>query len=520
MKKLLILFLVIGNLLIAQQAIHKCYTTEYMEMIEQNQPGTKESVKNLFDAAQAHAQQHYTLKATNAAPDTIYRIPVVFHVVYNGANQNTDHALLESQIDVLNDDFRRMNADTTNTRAVFKDRASDVGIEFFLATIDPDGNPTSGVTRTSTTSTFNFLDMDGMKSSASGGADSWDTDKYLNIWVCDLSTLSPFGIVLGFAYPPSGAPNWPAGQSASDLNDEGVAIHYEIIGKNNPLATGQLSIGDKGRTAVHEVGHYWGLRHIWGDSGDPFTGGPDCDLTQDDGFSDTPHMGNNSQAFGCSFAKNSCMNGESPDEPDMVENYMDYSTESCQNMFTQEQADLMQSMAVIGRPNLVHVIQDENFNLDPGEWIVVNGTDTFQMGTGIVISLQVGDLVMFLNENNGYNYTVTGNSNTFTGSAIVTATKEGTVSFAQGTTGIRVLYNSKVSLFPNPTKDIFTIQHQLGQGEYSVAVYNQLGQQIINTTLNSNYQQFSTQDLRSGIYYVKVTNYSSPISVQKLHVLK
>lgn len=499
----------------AQQSFHRCYTTEYMDILEQQRPGIKAESNALFEAAMEYAHEHYSHKGTQSTPDTIYRIPVVFHVVYNGSNQNTDYALLESQIQVLNEDYRRLNADTSNTRPIFKDRAADVGFEFFLATIDPDGNPTSGVTRTPTTSTFNFFDLDAMKSSSTGGKDAWDTQEYLNIWVCDLG-----GLVLGFAYPPTGAPNWPAGQGASSANEEGVVIHYEVIGKNNPLATGQLNIADQGRTAVHEVGHYWGLRHIWGDSGSPFSPGPDCDITKDDGFSDTPHAGNNSQSTGCSFGKNSCSNGESPDEPDMVENYMDYSTERCQNMFTQQQADLMRSMAVIGRPGLAKVIANETYELEVGHWIVVNGTDTFQIANGVSIPLENGDQVMLLNMNNGYDYTLNQGDFTLTGPATANLVEDGTVSFTLLQTSIRELYQTNISLYPNPASSSFTLQHDLKDEHLTLEVVNQIGQVVLKKEILSTRDVISTQDLNTGIYFVKIKNHLEAVGIMKLQILK
>lgn len=515
MRTLLFLFIFPILSVNAQHDFHRCYTTEYLDFIELQKPGIKAQSQALFNAAMAYANEHHTLKGTHATPDTIYRIPVVFHVVYNGGIQNTDYALLESQIEVLNEDYRRRNADTVNTRAIFKDRAADVGFEFFLATIDPDGNPTNGVTRTPTTSTFSFFNLDAMKSSATGGKDAWDTDEYLNIWVCDLG-----GLVLGFAYPPTGAPNWPAGQGAGSSAEEGVVIHYEIVGRNNPLASGQLSIADQGRTAVHEVGHFWGLRHIWGDSGNPFTGAPDCDITQDDGFSDTPHAGNNSQISGCSFSKNTCSNAESPDEPDMVENYMDYSTESCQNMFTQQQADLMRSMAVIGRPGLGKVIATETYELEAGQWIVVNGTDTFQIVAGVSVPLENGDQVMFLNLNNGYEYTVNQGSTTLSGPSTAYLVEDGTVSFSQTQTGIKDVYESSISLYPNPSKSSFTIQHTIDGESLQLELINQFGQVVLSRELNSTREVISTTDINSGIYYVKIRNHLEAVGVMKLQIQK
>lgn len=273
------------------QQIHRCYTNQYTDYLDAQQPGFKESVNQIFEQAKIIAEGKNT-KSIHAAADTVFRIPVVFHVVYHVAAENTADSILQSQIRVLNEDYRRTNADTTNTRAIFKDRAADIGFEFFLATIDPNGNPSSGITRTYTSKTSfsvgffpNLTDLDKVKKTSTDGNDAWDTEKYLNIWVCNTG-----GAILGYAYPPNAAPNWDAAAFQADASLWGVVLSHQVVGYGNPLATGQLSIADKGRTATHEVGHYLGLRHIWGDAGNffqPF----DCDITKDDGIDDTPTYG-------------------------------------------------------------------------------------------------------------------------------------------------------------------------------------------------------------------------------------
>jgi len=513
MKQVLLFLLLIGTSLSAQQDIHKCYTDEYIHLLDQHQAGLKESIKATFELAKAHAENQAHLKSTNGIFDTIFRIPVVFHVVYNGAAQNTAESLLQSQIAVLNEDFNRLNADTGNTRALFKNRASGVGFEFFLATIDPDGNPTSGITRTPTTSSFGFFNLDDMKKAGTGKT-AWDTDEYLNIWVCDLG-----GLILGFAYPPAAAPNWPAGQSPSSPAFEGVVIHYEVIGRNNPLATGQLAIANKGRTAVHEVGHYWGLRHIWGDSGSPFSNAPDCDLSKDDGFSDTPHMGNNSQATGCSFSKNSCTNGENPDEPDMVENYMDYSTETCQNMFTQQQANVMRSMGVVGRPNIPNLIVDETIMVSINEWVVINNTDTVFLNGNTTYNINIGDQVMFLNENNGYNYTAT-NSFNLNGNNEAMLTEDGNVSFSSGPNGMKESLASLLKVYPNPANDFVEISSPSLWEVKQVRIFSISGQELISQAVSGNNFKISTQSLRNGVYFLHLENQSDILSVKKLNILR
>ncbi|MFT6760154.1 MAG: hypothetical protein ACJATS_001334 [Psychroserpens sp.] len=310
-------------------------------------PGYSKVVNKIFSEAKKHAER----KDINE-PDPIYQVPVVVHIVYNTPQENISNELVYAQIARLNKDFRRLNADSVDTRAEFLPVAGDAGIEFYLAGIDPDGNPTGGITRTEVTREdfapdFTGVGLDDVKQSSLGGVDSWDTDEYLNIWVCDLIGNDAIFQIFGFAYPPASAPNWPAGSNAPSDELEGVVIHYEIFGEGNPLATGQLSISNQGRTAVHEVGHYLGLRHIWGDAIE-FLGEDGCAV--DDGLDDTPNAATNA-AQTCNYNKNTCT--DSPvDFPDMIENYMDYAQDQCMNMFTQDQSDIMRSMLETARIDL------------------------------------------------------------------------------------------------------------------------------------------------------------------------
>ena len=196
------------------QHVTKCYEDYVLNnYFEQSYPGFQEAREALFlkalDYASQHAEDH---RAKQQSPDTIYRFPVVVHIVYNEAAENLDEQLIQDQIDVLTRDFRRQNADTSDLRSIFLPVAADAGIEFFLADIDPDGNPTNGITRTntSTTSFGSITSLDLVKDSTTGGKNAWPTDEYLNIWVCDLSIPLLGDAALGFAYPPIEAPNWPS----------------------------------------------------------------------------------------------------------------------------------------------------------------------------------------------------------------------------------------------------------------------------------------------------------------------
>lgn len=325
------------------QNLHRCATVEAIRLQEKTHPGYQSAVDRTFD----QVKDLVSHKGVNS--DSIFRIPVVVHIVYSSPEQNISNDLVYSQIARLNRDYRRLNEDTSDTRTEFLPVAADAGIEFYLAGTDPDGNPSGGITRTQTTRTdfapdFFGNGLDDVKQSSLDGVDAWDTDNYLNIWVCDLVGSNPLFQIFGFAYPPATAPNWPANSSAPSNELQGVVIHYEVFGDGNPLAVGPLSISDKGRTAVHEVGHYLGLRHIWGDA--LFTDG----CAEDDGIDDTPNASSNAAQV-CNFNNNTCV--DSPvDFPDMIENYMDYAQDRCMNLFTQGQVDIMRLMLETARTEL------------------------------------------------------------------------------------------------------------------------------------------------------------------------
>lgn len=316
---------------LAQQKIVRCYTPEVIDHHNHLHTGYKQQVNNLFDAKNQVAKS-----SSRSANDTVYTIRVVFHVVYTTAAENIPDSFIHSQIEVLNEDYRRKNTDTNLTRTIFKPVATDTKIQFELATEDPDGNPTTGITRT--VGNPGFLGYtpftDNVKSNVEG-KDPWPTDRYLNIWVCNI--FNGFGI-LGYAFPPSVAPNWPA-NSATDSSKQGVVLHYPVVGRNNTAPIDPTVT--KGRSAVHEIGHYLGLRHIWGDGG----------CSEDDGFTDTPSDTAASQQT-CDYNENSCVDAP-VDFPDQIENFMDYSDDRCLNMFSKQQSDLMRQMLATARPGII-----------------------------------------------------------------------------------------------------------------------------------------------------------------------
>ncbi|HRN94176.1 MAG TPA: M43 family zinc metalloprotease [Chitinophagales bacterium] len=341
----------------AQNQFHKCVSAEAEKAMEVNNPGYLQSIKSAFQKAKSNANIRVSQRGNML--DTIYRIRTVFHVVYSKPEENLDDSVILSQLDVINEDFRRKNADTVNTRSIFSSFAADAGIEFFLADTDPDGNPTNGIIHSVGTPSGGifggFGASDEVKKTSTGGVNPWPTDKYLNIWICDL--MGGIG-VLGYSYPPADSlANWGSNNPKADSAVQGVVLYYKAVGRNNPSPI-DPSV-DGGRSATHEIGHFLGLRHIWGDDQPMFGQGNKCAGDVDggsDGIDDTPDATDASQQT-CDTTKNTCPDPNlSQDYPDMVENYMDYSSDDCLNMFTNEQVALMREVIKLYRPGIAEVV--------------------------------------------------------------------------------------------------------------------------------------------------------------------
>ncbi|HEY9611633.1 zinc metalloprotease [Allocoleopsis sp.] len=270
----------------------------------------------------------YARRGFDAARSGITVIPVVVHVVYNTPEQNVSEEQIRSQIDVLNRDFRKQNSDIASIPAAFQPLAADARIEFVLATTDPNGNPTNGITRTATTAT-GFADDDRVKSAATGGANPWPSDRYLNIWVCQMS-----GGLLGYA-------QFPGGPAATD----GVVITHTGFGTIGTAA----APFNLGRTTTHEIGHWLNLRHIWGDDGNGCNGS--------DFVNDTPNQAGPN--FGKpSFPRVTCSNGPNGD---LFMNYMDYTDDAAMFMFTAGQVVRMQAVLDNERASIGTTRSDDNF---------------------------------------------------------------------------------------------------------------------------------------------------------------
>jgi len=285
------------DLLHKQKLVNDVQYAERIAEIEQHTAAVIEANKN----------------AKTSSPGEIITIPVVFHVLYNNSAENIGEEQILSQLDVLNEDFRLMNSNTSSIPSYFQGLEADVEIEFCLAQSTPDGLPFEGITRTQTNlGSFSFGDNQPAKFTALGGKDAWPRDQYLNYWVCDLDPG-----LLGYAQFPGDA-----------AETDGVVVDYRYTGRIGNIATGV-----QGRTASHEVGHWLNLRHVWGDG----------DCSADDFVNDTPFA--DAANYGCQVGADSCNEGVN-DLPDMVQNYMDYSDDGCMALFTSGQKDRMRALFV------------------------------------------------------------------------------------------------------------------------------------------------------------------------------
>ncbi|MGV9012157.1 MAG: M43 family zinc metalloprotease [Flavobacteriales bacterium] len=290
------------------QAQRTCGSMEYLQEQIAADPARGAALQQADEQAVQYALDH-----GHGEERSLVIIPVVVHVVWNSSTQNVSDARVMAQIDQLNLDYARANSDVGNTPGAFTGLAANTDIQFCLAQRDPSGNATTGIERRQTT-VSSFSTNDNVKRYSNGGLDAWPSGSYLNLWVCNLGSG-----LLGYA-------QFPGGPASTD----GVAVLYSSVG--SMTVPGTITSYKYGRSATHEVGHWMNLRHIWGDDGTSCSGS--------DQVADTPNQSN--ENYGCpNFPHVSCSNGPNGD---MFMNYMDYSDDLCMNLFTNGQADRMQSV--------------------------------------------------------------------------------------------------------------------------------------------------------------------------------
>lgn len=294
----------------------RCGTVEYMKILEGKSFGKSREQFEQWMERRLRTKKPRDLQRQQA----VFQVPVVVHIIHAGepigTGRNISDEQVISQIEVLNRDYQRLNSDASLTPAEFQGVAGSLDLEFVLAKQDPEGFATNGIVRTQgPQSSWSINENYSLKALS-----YWPAEEYLNIWVCDLTGI------LGYSqFPVSGLPGLE--NSSGNRLTDGIVIAYKAFGSNEGGGDFDLLAKyNKGRTTTHEVGHFFGLRHIWGDD----EGG--CEGT--DYVDDTPNQSGNST--GC------------PDHPrvtcgvtSMYQNFLDYTDDTCMNLFTVGQIERM-----------------------------------------------------------------------------------------------------------------------------------------------------------------------------------
>ena len=461
-----------------KNGVIRCVTVEYEKYLQEKNPKRMTSAQ--FENWLAPLVKQHKAMRSSSESGGIITIPVVVHVIHSGQDigvgPNISDAQVQSQITVLNQDYRKMmGTPGFNTNPV----GADIQIEFALAQQDPNGNPTNGIDRVS------FCQKDWL--GASNDIDlnikpttSWNPSLYLNMW-----TVNIVDDVLGYAQFPDASGLGGLDALGGDANTDGVVASYNAFGSST---FGSFSLNtpyDKGRTMSHEVGHWLGLIHIWGDA-----------TCGNDFCADTPvHHDNN---FGCPTVVNCDANGN-----EMVENYMDYTDDACMNIFTKNQKDRMvvimnnaarrQSLKASTKnlpmalfANDAEVKVETNCSAEscspPGQKITI-----YNRGTSILTAATINYNVNGLN-NTIYNWTgnlTTHQSATFVVpvSSLISGTLIATVQTVNGGTDQRISNNNASGNYILPvapsnytfTNVVFRLQQDLYGSETSWSLKNGSG---------------------------------------------
>jgi len=317
--KILIAVAVLTSLSITSFGQRTCGSVYSQSYIKSLPPNVKDKL-NKFNSQLEKNSDPNSVKTLNSTTtinsSEIVLVPVVVHVVWNTNAQNISDAQICSQIAVMNEDFSRTNSDAANTPAPFQNSGSNTRIQFYLATLDPNGNPTTGVTRTNT-GTSSFTTNNNVKFNLTGGHDAWPADQYLNLWVTNLGSQ-----LLGYAQFPE--------DLSTKANTDGVVIHWQAFGRGSTYSL--LPKFNLGRTATHEVGHWIGLLHIWGDDSGACSG--------TDQIIDTPNQADHSSNVPVFPLTDNCT---TVNPGVMFMNYMDYTDDVGMNIFTVGQMNRMRA---------------------------------------------------------------------------------------------------------------------------------------------------------------------------------
>ncbi len=341
----LIVLTLVGLLLsinksLGQTIFHRgCATHAYDSLTRAKHPAFDLSREQFERKLQQNIKRKLAQKTS--AEELIYTIPVVVHVIYSDQFPQTnipDEEVIE-QLEVLNQDFRRLNVDAINTPNRWKPFAADIKIQFCLATRDPQGNAIElAINRVKTINPSYDFELDDVELKANS---YWPSDQYLNIWVTRLSKN-----ILGYAQYPNDSDLAGLSPNQGSAITDGVVIDYRAFGIDQPAAKSFTnSPYVLGRTLTHEVGHWLGLFHTFGNNSG-------CGNQANDYVFDTPRLGKSNQGLDLC---NSIVIGCGGDTA-MFENYMDYTNDACMNLFTKGQKERMRS-AFLTSPRRVALLE-------------------------------------------------------------------------------------------------------------------------------------------------------------------
>ena len=430
---------------------------------------------------------------------TVYKIPVVFHVLHNNGIENITDEQIFDALTILNRDYRLLNADANNVQAEFAGMPADIEVEFLLATKAPNGACFKGITRTMNAISYDGSDGGNQVDAIVAGNDvfqgNWAGNKYLNIFIC-----GDIGGAAGYTTKPSG---WSANQMTN-----GIWVKHNYVGSIGTSSTGTS------RTLTHELGHWLNLDHTWGGNNNP---GNTTSCTTDDNVQDTPNC---IGVTACLLNSNTCSSDNAywggVNMKDNVENYMDYSY--CSKMFTQGQKTRMRTALqsnTTGRAN------------------VISSTNLTAVGAGITpylckadfttdrTTICVGDAISF--EDDSYN-AATGWNWSFNGGQPATSTAQNvTVTYNQpglysvsltatdGATNDSEVKTNYIRVLPAPT----TIPFWEGFEGYS-SLNNLVNWEILNQENNNAFTIENTTGY-SGSQCAKLVNFGqAPSNVDEL----
>jgi len=438
-----------------------CGTMEHTKKQLQSNPEYGIARKTLANYTSV-SKKSYRRSASLFQPQVI-TIPVVVHIVLPHPEIITDEQVA-SQIEVLNRDFRNLNTETPPEE--FQDEDADTEIEFRLASIDPEGNSTSGITRTATTHEGVF-ENDDISYTSLGGKDIWNNQRYLNIWVGMIGDM-------GYSY-------FPGGDPAVD----GVVITYDAFG----ISQSNSYNYNRGRTAVHEIGHWFNLEHIWGDE----ENGGGC--FDSDYVDDTPNQ--NDADYDCPVHPlYSC------ETVNMFMNYMDYVNDDCMIMFSNGQSARMHDAISGSRTLLPSVVLDQDItdgthNLTSANFIWAKNT----LSNGTSISYCAGNGITLepgFHAESGSNFIASINNCT----ELQPSQEEKAILASPQA----IARESGLMVYPNPSNGTFSIEMLSKCEDSFYELYDFSGKLIHTDPIVTETTTVNLSNNKPGIYLLRVIN--------------